>query len=188
MLNSAFPWFQWPFVRLWGVQEPASTLFSILNGVSNVIMLRKFRRKVPSSAPLYYLWHSYAFVRRMHFTSFPNCLLERSITAEVDVFRCASTLGLGRQYSILEILPSPRLPSTIHTFVLTCHFHCHNLCNSFSTWIISGLLVSFCTHFSRFSSGKIYYKYLEPTCTEVHVCCPTLNILDICMWVCLSIY
>jgi len=44
------------------MQEPASTVFSALNGLSHIVMLRYFRAHVSSDAPLYYLWHFYAVV------------------------------------------------------------------------------------------------------------------------------
>ena len=53
---------QWPFVRVLGVQEPASVVFSVLNALSHVYMLLRLRRAVPAHAPFYWLWHSYAAV------------------------------------------------------------------------------------------------------------------------------
>jgi len=44
------------------MQEPASTIFSALNGLSHVAMLRYFRARISHDAPLYYLWHFYAVV------------------------------------------------------------------------------------------------------------------------------
>ena len=54
--------FQWPFIRVLGLQEPASVIFSVLNLMPHVIMMVKFRRSVPSKAPMYYIWHAYAVV------------------------------------------------------------------------------------------------------------------------------
>lgn len=53
---------QWPFVRFFGIQEPASTFFSILNFYFNLKMLKRFRKFVPSDSPLYWLWHIYCLV------------------------------------------------------------------------------------------------------------------------------
>jgi len=44
------------------MQEPASTIFSALNGLSHIVMLGYFRARVSSDAPFYYLWHFYAVV------------------------------------------------------------------------------------------------------------------------------
>ena len=53
---------QWPFVRLLGVQEPASVVFSVLNAAAHVTMVTKFRRRVSAASPMYYIWHCYALV------------------------------------------------------------------------------------------------------------------------------
>jgi hypothetical protein len=49
---------KWPFVRILGIQEPASTLFSILNFLSNYFFgYRVLRRKLRYGVhPLYYMW------------------------------------------------------------------------------------------------------------------------------------
>lgn len=44
---------KWPFVRLLGMQEPASVIFSILNGIAHGIGLWYYMQKVPSTNPLY---------------------------------------------------------------------------------------------------------------------------------------
>lgn len=64
MDHSRVPQFygKWPFVRLFGIQEPASVIFSFLNGMTHIIMLLIFRRRVPSAAPMYILWHVYAVI------------------------------------------------------------------------------------------------------------------------------
>lgn len=53
---------KWPFIRFFGIQEPASTAFSILNFAMHVKMLMKFRKEVPLDSPLYWLWHIFCFV------------------------------------------------------------------------------------------------------------------------------
>ena len=52
---------QWPFIRLWGTQEPASVVFSLLNGLGHLGIFY-FRAKVPSTTPMYYVWHGSAIV------------------------------------------------------------------------------------------------------------------------------
>lgn len=59
MKYNYFP--QWPFVRVFGIQEPASVIFSVLNGLCHLRVL-SYRKAVPSSTPLYYVWHVVAFV------------------------------------------------------------------------------------------------------------------------------
>ncbi|KAJ2162969.1 hypothetical protein GGF46_000155 [Coemansia sp. RSA 552] len=43
---------KWPFVRLWGVQEPASVVFSLLNGYMHVKSYRKVRGELPRAHPM----------------------------------------------------------------------------------------------------------------------------------------
>lgn len=56
---------QWPFARFYGIQEPASAIFSLFNGLTHM-MIFKFRAKVSSAAPMYYAWHAMAIVS-LHF-------------------------------------------------------------------------------------------------------------------------
>ena len=62
-LTGASPLFsQWPFVRWLGMQEPASAIFSLMNLMCHMVMLRRFMTLVPQHAPLYWLWITYARV------------------------------------------------------------------------------------------------------------------------------
>jgi hypothetical protein len=53
---------KWPFVRLGGIQEPASALFSVANFIAFAYMLTAFLRMVPSEAPMYYAWTLYCCI------------------------------------------------------------------------------------------------------------------------------
>lgn len=53
---------KWPFKRMFGIQEPASVLFSFLNLVAHWRMIRKFRREVRNDSPMYYTWHIFSAV------------------------------------------------------------------------------------------------------------------------------
>lgn len=52
---------KWPFVRVFGVQEPASMIFSVLNALVHLPIFT-YRKLVPSTAPMYYVWHGAALV------------------------------------------------------------------------------------------------------------------------------
>ncbi|XP_063964299.1 post-GPI attachment to proteins factor 3-like [Lytechinus pictus] len=54
---SSIPQFygKWPFIRILGVQEPASVIFSIANGFAQVFNIFQLRKKVPNTAPMYYV-------------------------------------------------------------------------------------------------------------------------------------
>jgi len=47
---------RWPFVRILGMQEPASVIFSVMNLLAHVYMIRWFVKVVPPSAPMYGVW------------------------------------------------------------------------------------------------------------------------------------
>nr|CAB3264808.1 post-GPI attachment to proteins factor 3 [Phallusia mammillata] len=44
---------KWPFIRILGMQEPASVLFSVLNGVATIIGFRRYLREVPTTTPMF---------------------------------------------------------------------------------------------------------------------------------------
>ncbi|CAO1303095.1 unnamed protein product [Diamesa hyperborea] len=53
---------KWPFIRLLGVQEPASVVFSALNFYVHYKMLQEFRSEVRPDSPLYKLWHGFSLI------------------------------------------------------------------------------------------------------------------------------
>ena len=56
------------------MQEPASTIFSILNGIAAVFMLIQFRKRVPPKAPMYEAWHGYFAVSICLFSFFSSAM------------------------------------------------------------------------------------------------------------------
>lgn len=65
---------KWPFVRFFGIQEPASVFFSFLNLVAHWRMIRKFRSEVRNDSPMYYVWHIFSGVSKIQHTSLENTL------------------------------------------------------------------------------------------------------------------
>ncbi|KAL1399798.1 hypothetical protein pipiens_007947 [Culex pipiens pipiens] len=53
---------KWPFVRLAGLQEPASVLFSMANFGTHYHMLKRFRREVRPDSPMYTLWQVFSYI------------------------------------------------------------------------------------------------------------------------------
>lgn len=53
---------KWPFKRFYGIQEPASVLFSYLNFLVHWRMIKKYRRECRSDSPMYYVWHVFCAV------------------------------------------------------------------------------------------------------------------------------
>ncbi|XP_035689761.1 post-GPI attachment to proteins factor 3-like [Branchiostoma floridae] len=83
---------KWPFVRVLGIQEPASVLFSILNGLGHVVMIGVFRKRVPSHAKMYSVVHWLAAVSiNAWFWSAVFHARDFSWTEKMDYF-CATSL------------------------------------------------------------------------------------------------
>lgn len=53
---------QWPFIRIFGLQEPASVLFSFLNFFAHYTMYQKFRKTVRFPSPMTSIWTFFALV------------------------------------------------------------------------------------------------------------------------------
>jgi len=53
---------KWPFARFYGVQEPASALFSLFNLSVHAAMIVRFVRRAETAAPTYKVWICYAAV------------------------------------------------------------------------------------------------------------------------------
>ena len=56
---------KWPFLRLWGLQEPLSVLASLANLATNSCMVLWFVKRVPSTAPMYWVGHT----STLHYTT-----------------------------------------------------------------------------------------------------------------------
>jgi len=50
---------KWPFLRLGGMQEPASVIASLLNLVTNIYMVIWFTKRVSNQAAMYWVWVGY---------------------------------------------------------------------------------------------------------------------------------
>lgn len=91
---------KWPFWRFYGIQEPASVLFSILNGICHLWMWRKFRRLVPPSAPFYAIWKGQAVLSiNAWFWSAVFHARDTPLTEKLDYY-CAFSVVLYSLYSL----------------------------------------------------------------------------------------
>lgn len=91
---------KWPFVRIFGIQEPASVIFSLLNGLSHFVNWQKYKRTVPKTAPNYWLWQIQAALSVNAWiwsTIFHS--RDTALTEKLDYF-CAFSLVLYGLYSI----------------------------------------------------------------------------------------
>ena len=79
---------KWPFVRLLGVQEPASVLFSLLNGAAVVVGYHRFSTSSPSD----YHLHSVLHVELLVSTNLPSL---HWLYDTLCLHRSLSILGYG---------------------------------------------------------------------------------------------
>lgn len=93
--------FQWPFIRVLGVQEPASAAFSIFNFYAHYAMLKRFRKEVPNDSPLYWLWHCFCFVNLNAWT-WSTIFHTRDIPlTELMDYACASSVVFTSCYCMI---------------------------------------------------------------------------------------
>ncbi|XP_006822127.1 GPI-specific phospholipase A2-like PGAP3 [Saccoglossus kowalevskii] len=83
----------WPFIRILGIQEPASTVFSIFNGLVHIIGIIEFRKRLPIGAPMYWVWHTFAAVG-VHAWFWSSVFHTRDVllTERMDYFSAAALL------------------------------------------------------------------------------------------------
>ncbi|CAG9760549.1 unnamed protein product [Ceutorhynchus assimilis] len=88
---------KWPFVRILGIQEPASVVFSLLNLYNHLKMIKIFHRRVRSDSPLYWLWfvycmicsHAWAWSAIFHARDFPLTeLLDYACAFSIVLINC----------------------------------------------------------------------------------------------------
>ncbi|XP_054707277.1 post-GPI attachment to proteins factor 3-like [Uloborus diversus] len=90
---------KWPFYRFWGIQEPASVLFSILNGLVHFVMWQKFRQSV-TNCPFSTLWNVQALLSiNAWFWSAVFHTRDTPLTEKLDYF-CAFSLVIYSFYSL----------------------------------------------------------------------------------------
>lgn len=130
---------KWPFVRLFGCQEPASVIFSLLHFYVHFAMYWKFKRKVKSTSPMFYIWTYFSIVcLNAWFWSSVFHARDTPFTEAMD-YSCAFTMVLTLLYCILLRIT---YRSNKAFAVITCVY-------------ISTLY----THLSHLWSGYINYGY-----------------------------
>lgn len=132
---------KWPFIRLLGIQEPASVVFSLLNLYIHFEMIQKFHREVRPDSPLYWLWfmycmiccHAWLWSSIFHARDFP-------LTELLD-YSCAFSIVLVNCYVMLVRVFRYFLPRFI-LIIMSVFF-----------------LAFFANHAAYLSSGKFDYAY-----------------------------
>lgn len=96
---------KWPFKRFFGIQEPASVLFSFLNLIVHWKMLRKFRDDVRSDSPMYYVWHVFCAVRAFIRSHHPHDSFEFHLRFQICIngWMC-SIIFHTRDFPLTELL------------------------------------------------------------------------------------
>ncbi|KAI9285481.1 PER1 protein [Umbelopsis sp. AD052] len=95
---------KWPFHRLFGIQEPASVLFSMLNGWMHYKYLPVIQKQIPSSYPLkklYIAWciigiNTWIWSTVFHIRDFP-------LTEKLDYFSAGFGILYSLYYAIIRL-------------------------------------------------------------------------------------
>ncbi|XP_072381329.1 post-GPI attachment to proteins factor 3 [Diabrotica undecimpunctata] len=102
---------KWPFIRVLGMQEPASVIFSLLNGYFHIKMIRKFRREVRGDSPLVWLWHAF-FIVSVHAWTWSAIFHYRDfLLTEILDYACAFSMVLMNCYVMAMRLLYGKLPT-----------------------------------------------------------------------------
>ncbi|KAI1345182.1 Per1-like protein [Xylariaceae sp. FL0016] len=116
---------KWPFVRVLGMQEPFSVLFSLGNMFAHQNGLAKLRAQIPASYPLrrYYVLFAYFGITTwvssaiFHTRDFPA-------TEQLDYFAAGASVLYGMYYTPIRVFrldrPTPRRVSVRRLWTLFC--------------------------------------------------------------------
>ncbi|PSN47000.1 hypothetical protein C0J52_15328 [Blattella germanica] len=119
---------KWPFVRILGIQEPASVLFSIFNFVTHFMMFKEFRRQVRKTSPMYWLWQVYALVcLNCWFWSSVFHTRDTPFTEMMDYFSAFSTVLFSFYAMILRLLNGYSLFLAVLISFLCLGFFVHHV-------------------------------------------------------------
>ncbi|KAI5926800.1 Per1-domain-containing protein [Camillea tinctor] len=116
---------KWPFVRVLGIQEPFSVLFSLGNLAAHRAGLSQVRGQIPASYPLRPYYELFALMgvwtwvcsAVFHTRDFP-------LTEQLDYFAAGAGIMYGMYYTPVRVFrldrPTPRRRSVLRLWTLTC--------------------------------------------------------------------
>ncbi|KZC05343.1 PREDICTED: post-GPI attachment to proteins factor 3 [Dufourea novaeangliae] len=130
---------KWPFIRIFGCQEPASVIFSLLNLCAHVTMYWKFKRKLRPNEPMFYIWTYFSMIC-IHGWFWSSVFHARD-TSFTEVMDYSSAFVM-----VLTLLYCMLLRITYKN-------------NRIFAVITSGYLSTLYTHLSHLWSGDINYDY-----------------------------
>ncbi|TRM63919.1 Per1-like protein [Schizophyllum amplum] len=119
---------KWPFLRLLGMQEPASVFFSLVNLWAHIRGSRALQRRVPQGHPMkryYAAWswisaNTWIWSAVFHTRDFP-------LTEKLDYFSAALTIMSALQYTVIRLFhlypqhpPDPKRATTRNMWTVVC--------------------------------------------------------------------
>ncbi|XP_001607194.2 post-GPI attachment to proteins factor 3 [Nasonia vitripennis] len=133
---------KWPFIRMIGLQEPASVIFSILNFYAHATYYLKFKKEVSSSSPMFFIWTWFtAICLHGWFWSAVFHARDKDFTEVMD-YSCAFAIVLTLLYCLLLRLS------------------CRDGIGSKVFTLITGIyLAVLYSHLTHLWSGRINYGY-----------------------------
>ncbi|KAI4868523.1 Per1-like protein [Hypoxylon rubiginosum] len=116
---------KWPFVRVLGMQEPFSVLFSLGNMVAHQNGLAKLRQSIPAAYPLrpYYVLFAGFGMATWVFSSVFH-VRDFRLTEQLDYFAAGAGVLYGMYYTPIRVFrldrPTPRRQSVLRLWSVFC--------------------------------------------------------------------
>jgi hypothetical protein len=116
---------KWPFVRVLGIQEPFSVLFSLGNLIAHQRGLTKLRERVPANYPMrfYYELFAYFSITTWVFSSVFH-IRDFAATEQLDYFGAGASVLYSLYYAAVRVfrldLPTKRRRSVLRLWTVLC--------------------------------------------------------------------
>jgi hypothetical protein len=114
---------KWPFYRLFGIQEPFSVLFSLMNFLAHQNGMAKIRQSIPSRYPLrpYYLLLGYIGLASWIFSMIFHTR-DFNVTEKLDYFAAGASVLYGLYYTPIRLfrLDRPARGYTLWIWTMFC--------------------------------------------------------------------
>ncbi|KAI1277157.1 Per1-like-domain-containing protein [Xylaria sp. FL0933] len=116
---------KWPFVRVLGMQEPFSVVFSLGNFLAHQNGLAKLRERVPPNYPMRRYYEAFAyFSMASWFFSTVFHTRDFAATEQLDYFGAGASVLYGMYYALVRVarldLPTPRRRSILRLWTVFC--------------------------------------------------------------------
>lgn len=114
---------KWPFYRLFGIQEPFSVLFSLMNLLAHQNGMAKIRESIPSRYPLrpYYLRLGYFGLASWIFSMIFHTR-DFNVTEKLDYFAAGASVLYGLYYTLIRLfrLDRPTKEHSLRMWTIFC--------------------------------------------------------------------